>query len=121
VNVAGGQATETTLAALRALNATVQDGLISTILTMQMNQKTMMYKSLSMSSNGRRMTMAKVKISCPCGSKLFWRSRAVYGLWKELLDETGAIQETDLSNVRHGQNPKTVVCAACSRLQEVKT
>jgi len=54
-------------------------------------------------------------VVCKCGSKLFLESVPVMGQWTRMMDGDGEIDSTDLSGVRYGKTPKTVVCAECQR------
>lgn len=51
-------------------------------------------------------------LKCPkCGGGLFLRKLNVRGPWRELVDETGATIDTDLTGVRAAIQPKTMRCA----------
>lgn len=57
----------------------------------------------------------KQPIKCKCGSELFWKSLRTGGWWSQLITGTGQVDDTDLSRVRMGPEPKTVKCAECGR------
>lgn len=54
-------------------------------------------------------------IKCSCGSELFWESTRVGGWWKSLINGSGYVEDTDLSNCVHGEHPKIVRCAECGK------
>ena len=54
-------------------------------------------------------------VICSCGSQLFEKSLRCSGWWKQLIDGSGEVEDTNLDAVRYGTEPKTVKCVECGR------
>ena len=46
---------------------------------------------------------------------LFEKALRCNGWWKQLVDGSGEVEETNLDAVRYGTEPKTVKCVECGR------